>query len=237
MSTYIYAITPATHPLRLDGLSGVGDPPSALRTVTTRGLGAVVSDAPPGLRAKRRDLVAHQGVLERLMSDGAVLPMRFGVVGPDDEQVSAALAQGHEQYRARLAELDGRVEYNLKVARAEESVLREVLADSADARRLREHTQRHPEARDQKMALGELVAREVSAREEAESRELTSALGAVAERVSHADPTRGHFLNVSFLVKRHEAAVLSQAVDEESERRGEAYEFTLNGPLPPYSFA
>lgn len=35
MPTYIYAITAADHPLRLDGLSGVGEPASELRTVKT----------------------------------------------------------------------------------------------------------------------------------------------------------------------------------------------------------
>lgn len=50
MPTYIYAITGADHPLRLDGLQGVGDPPSPLRTVAGGDVTAVVSDAPEGLR-------------------------------------------------------------------------------------------------------------------------------------------------------------------------------------------
>jgi len=61
VSTYIYAITSAGHPLRLDGLKGVGEPANELRTVRTDALAAVISDAPGDLRAKRRDLVAHQG--------------------------------------------------------------------------------------------------------------------------------------------------------------------------------
>ena len=61
-------------------------------------------------------------------------------------------------------------------------------------------------------------------------------LASAAERVSSREPTKTHFLNVSFLVRRDEAAAFSQAVHEEAERRGEAYTFALNGPLPPYSF-
>ena len=72
MATYIYAITAADHPLRLDGLTGVGETPSGLRVVQSERHAAVVSDAPAGLRAKRRDLVAHQSVLERLMAEGQV---------------------------------------------------------------------------------------------------------------------------------------------------------------------
>ncbi|MEU1211302.1 GvpL/GvpF family gas vesicle protein [Streptomyces sp. NPDC005791] len=236
MPTYIYAITAADHPLRLDGLSGVGEPASDLRTVTTDTLGAVVSDAPDGLRAKRRDLVAHQNVLERLMADGAALPMRFGLVGPDDEQVRAALDQGKDSYTARLSELDGRLEYNLKVSREEESLLREILTESQEARRLSEYTRQNPGAQDQKMALGELVSREIQARQEAVGKDVANALASAAERVSEGEPTKTHFLNVSYLVRRDEASAFSQAVHEEAERRGDDYTFALNGPLPPYSF-
>jgi hypothetical protein len=236
MPTYIYAITAADHPLRLDSLNGVGDPPSALRTVRTEALGAVVSDTPPDLRAKRRDLVAHQSVLERLMADGAALPMRFGLVGPDDDQVLTALEENRDSYTTRLTELGGRLEYNLKVSRAEESLLREILDESEDVRRLSEYTRQNPAAQDEKVALGELVSQEVQLRRSAIAGELLGALTPVAERSSRADPTKAHFLNVSFLVKNAEAAAFSQAVYEEAERLGDDYEFVLNGPLPPYSF-
>ncbi|MFD9289401.1 GvpL/GvpF family gas vesicle protein [Streptomyces sp. NPDC060030] len=236
MSTYVYAITAADHPLRLDGLSGIGNPASDLRTLKTSELSAVVSDSPPDLRAKRRDLVAHQSVLERLMADGAALPMRFGLVGPDDDQVRAALDQGKDGYTARLSELDGRLEYNLKVSRDEESLLREILSESSEARRLSEYTRQNPGAQDQKMALGELVSHEVQARQEAAGREVAAALATAAERVSEGEPTKTHFLNVSYLVRRDKASAFSQAVHEEAERRGDEYTFALNGPLPPYSF-
>ncbi|MFH9615100.1 GvpL/GvpF family gas vesicle protein [Streptomyces pratensis] len=236
MPTYIYAITAADHPLRLDGLSGVGEPASDLRTVKTGALGAVVSDTPAELRAKRRDLVAHQSVLERLMADGAALPMRFGLVGPDDEQVRAALEQGKDGYTARLSELDGRLEYNVKVSRDEESLLREILTESPEARQLSEFTRKNPGAQDKKMALGELVSHEVQARQETVGREVAAALAASAERVAEGEPTKTHFLNVSYLVPRDKASAFSQAVHEEAERRGDEYTFTLNGPLPPYSF-
>lgn len=236
MSTYIYAITAADHPLRVDGISGIGDPAPELRVVRTKALSAVVSDAPPDLRAKRRDLVAHQSVLEGLLADGAALPMRFGLVGPDDDRVVAALEQQHDTYLERLKEIDGCLEYNLKVARDEQDLLTEIVSESDQARELNERTRRNPAARDQKVALGELISNEVRARQESDSRDLVARLTPAAVRVAVGEPTRTHFLNVSFLVRRDGAAAFSQAVDEESDRRGDTYTLALNGPLPPYSF-
>jgi len=234
--TYVYAITAADHPLRLDDVTGVGEPPSALRVVKTNALSAVVSDAPEDLRAKRRDLVAHQTVLEGLLTDGAALPMRFGLMGPDDDQVVAVLEQQRDAYVDRLKEIDGCVEYNLKVARDEQDQLLEIVTQSEEVRRLNERTRQNPTAHQEKVALGELISHEVQARQEGDAKDIVAVLTPSAVQVSVGEPTKTHFVNVSFLVKRDEAAAIAQAVYEEAERRGDAYTFTLNGPLPPYSF-
>lgn len=236
MPTYMYAVTAADHPLRLDDLAGVGETPAPLRTLGTGTLSAVVSDAPEGLRAKRRDLVAHQAVLERLMTDGSALPMRFGLIGPDDDQVLAVLADHRDTYLAQLAEIDGCVEYNLKASREEEDLLHEIVTGSAEVRRLREATREAPAAQTEKMRLGELVAHEVQTREDRERAELTALLAGDAVRHTVAEPPRDHFLNVSFLVRRGDATAFAQQVQQESERRGDAYSLRLHGPLPPYSF-
>ncbi|MFD3652191.1 GvpL/GvpF family gas vesicle protein [Streptomyces sp. NPDC058620] len=236
MSTYVYAITGADHPLRLDDLHGVGEPPSPLRTVTADGVAAVVSDAPDGLRAKRRDVMAHEGVLEALMADGATLPMRFGLLGPDDVRVAEVLEREGDAYRARLAELDGHVEYNLKAAREEQDLLREIMARSEQVRQLNERARSGPGGHDELIALGELVARSVAERGSEQAEETMQALLPVAARVSRSEPGGSHFLNVSFLVPAESADAFVRAVQDEADRRGDAYTFTLTGPLPPYSF-
>ncbi|WP_030746261.1 GvpL/GvpF family gas vesicle protein [Streptomyces sp. NRRL F-5135] len=236
MPTYVYAVTAADHPLRLDGVHGVGEPAAKLRTVSSKELSAVVSEAPTDLRAKRRDVAAHQSVQERLLADGAALPMRFGLVGHDDEQVVAALEEHRDLYLARLEEVGGCLEYNLKVSRDEDDLLREVVAESPEVRRLNDLTRRNPAAQQEKLALGELISQEVLARQESDGKELVNALSPAAVRTSVGEPARDHFLNASFLVKREEAAAFSEAVHQVAERRGDAYTVRLHGPLPPYSF-
>lgn len=236
MSTYVYAITPADHPLRLDGLHGVGEPAAELRVLKTADLGAVVSDAPEDLRAKRRDLVAHQSVLSRLLDEGTALPMRFGLVGPDDERVLAALEERRAEYGQRLKEIAGCVEYHLKVSRDENDMLREIVSDSEEIRRLNAVTRERPEAHEERLRLGELIAREVRRRQDGVAEEIVARLApiGVGHRMGTATPT--HFLNVSFLVNRDEAASFARAVDAEAEQQGPGYVLSLHGPLPPYSF-
>ncbi|MFD6415041.1 GvpL/GvpF family gas vesicle protein [Streptomyces sp. NPDC060194] len=236
MPTYVYAITPGDHPLDLDGLQGVGAERTELRVVRGAELAAVVSTAPEGLRAKRRDLAAHDAVLQRLMADGAVLPLRFGLMGPDDAAVAAVLDAELDTYRAKLRDLDGRLEYNLKVARDEADALREIVEENPEARRLNEDARRDPGAHDVKVRLGELISQEMQRRGGATGAQIVDALLPFAVDHAPADAAEPHFLNVSFLVERDAAAKFSQAVHEDAERRGDAFTYHLHGPLPAYSF-
>ncbi|MFI2367862.1 GvpL/GvpF family gas vesicle protein [Streptomyces sp. NPDC018833] len=236
MPTYVYAITRADHPLHIDDVPGVGDPPARLRAVTARDLTAVVSEAPPGLRAKRRDVLAHQQVIERLMGDGATLPMRFGLLGPDDDQVAAVLEREQTGYSERLAELDGHVEFHLTVSRDEDDLLREIMTQSEEIRLLNERTRNEPVAHHERVALGEMVSDAVTARRQSEAEELVALLAPAAARTARGEGTGTHFLNVSFLLRSEDTADFSRRVRQEAERRGSAYQLTLTGPLPPYSF-
>ncbi|MEU3607277.1 GvpL/GvpF family gas vesicle protein [Streptomyces sp. NPDC035033] len=236
MPTYIYAIVPDGHPARLEGQRGVGEPPAALRTVRAGGVAAVVSDAAGDLRAKRRDVLAHEAVVESLMADGATLPMRFGLLGPDDAEVAEVLERDGGAYRARLAELGGHVEFHLRASRDEQDLLREIVTGSEEIRELNERTRSGSSGREDRVALGELVARAVDERNKEQADETLRRLGPVAARVSPSAPAGGDFLAASFLVATASADAFVGAVRKEADREGDACTFTLTGPLPPYSF-
>ncbi|WP_262703969.1 MULTISPECIES: GvpL/GvpF family gas vesicle protein [Streptomyces] len=233
---YIYAITGSDHPLRLDGLRAVGGGSGALRVVTGGPLACVVSPAPPELRPKRRDLAAHQEVQERLMADGAVLPMRFGMLAPDDAAVMAALDGKRAEYVHRLGELHATAEFNLKAARSQDDLLREVLTESDDARRLNERTRDGGGTYADRVALGELVARQLDARRGRLADQVVGRLSEMARGKVVASPAGEDFLNASFLVERGRAEEFSRAARQLAQGYGAGYDFRLRGPLPPYSF-
>ncbi|MGX1882980.1 GvpL/GvpF family gas vesicle protein [Streptomyces sp. NPDC055287] len=236
MAVYVYAITGADHSLRLDGITGVGEPPEKLRTVDGRSVVAVVSDAPDGLKAKRRDVLAHQSVLERLMADGSVLPLRFGAMAPDDDAVHQVLDERADAYQERLSALDGCVEFHVKASCAEEPLLRDILLQSDEARRLNEDVRSGRGGQDLQMALGELVAAEVQRRQEAFAAQTVEGLRPYARDIVASEPTGDDFVSVSFLVEQARQNDFLTAEKDFADERGEDFTFRLHGPLPPYSF-
>ncbi|AJP04659.1 gas vesicle protein [Streptomyces cyaneogriseus subsp. noncyanogenus] len=236
MSTYVYGITASTHPSLPEGMGGVGDPPRPVRILREGELAAVVSDAPEGLRPKRKDLLAHQNVLSETGAAGCVLPMRFGSVAADDEAVTGVLAERAEHYRERLRTLDGRVEYNIKANHVEEAVLHHVMAESPEIRALAEANRKAGGGSyEDKIRLGEMVAQAVKAREAEDAAALQRVLEPAAEAVSTGPDSTGWLANVSFLVDRGSAETFLAAV-EQARKELPHLEVRVNGPLPPYSF-
>ncbi|MFG2574989.1 GvpL/GvpF family gas vesicle protein [Streptomyces sp. NPDC048481] len=236
MSTYVYGITAGSHPALPEGLGGVGDPAMPVRVLKEGDLAAIVSDAPEGLRPKRRELLAHQNVLAEAGAGGCVLPMRFGSVAPEDSAVTGVLAERAEHYHERLRALDGKVEYNVKATHIEEAVLHHVMAGSPELRALAEANRKAGGGSyEQKIQLGEMVAAAVKAQEAEDAGVVQQALEPLAAAVAQGPESTGWLANVSFLVARDEAARFAEAVDELRQAHPHL-DVRLNGPLPPYSF-
>ncbi|MEU5996666.1 GvpL/GvpF family gas vesicle protein [Streptomyces sp. NPDC047197] len=259
MSTYIYGIVGSPHPSLPDGvrdlnggdnggngnggngngvsgMDGIGEPPRPVRIVRRGRLAALVSDAPGDLKPKERDLVAHQNVLSEAGTRGAVLPMRFGSLAPDDEAVLAVLAERADHYAERLRALESRVEYNVKVSHNERAVLHQVLAENPELRAMVEVNQlAGGGSQEQKLRLGEKVAATVRAREASDADHVWRALEPTTEAVCAGPRETGWLADLSFLVHRDAAVGFLSAV---AELRADQphLDLRVRGPLPPYSF-
>ncbi len=237
MAVYVYAITSASHPLKLDDLVGVGPDTPPLRVIRGGALSAVVSDAPDELRPKRRDVGAHQAVLTALTDQGPVLPMRFGLVAPDESVIAAELSNHEAEYQQRLRAVEGRVEFNLRADQDEDTVLREVLRSSPRVRQLQQSTQGGGGSLEDRIALGEAIAAEVTARHDQAGEQILRQLDPLANAQVRGEPTDEAFLNVSFLVERGLAEQFEAAARHVAEAHAEqGVRCRLYGPLPPYSF-
>jgi hypothetical protein len=237
MAKYVYCFTDAGHSLPLADLRSVGAEGTVLRAISHKGLAAVVSDAPEGLRPKRRDLLAHETVLETLSAAGPVVPMRFGTVAPDDDAVMAELARGAGRYTELLTRLAGHVERNVKGAHQEDALLGDLLADNPELRARNEALRAAGGgSQPEQVAFGERMALAVEQRRTRDAAYVVAALRPLAMLDRHAPPVKGCFINVSFLIPAT-AQDDFDAVVAQLRTAMEGYaELRVSGPLPPYSF-
>jgi Gas vesicle synthesis protein GvpL/GvpF len=220
-------------------VKGIHDKP--LRTVRSGALGALVSDVPEAeLEAGREELLTHSRVLEEALALGPVLPMRFGVVMPDESAVRAELLDAHgDALEAQLEELGDKVELNVKGLYDEGSVLRELIAEDPAVAELRAVVQDRPEeaAYFERIRLGELVAEGLTAKREADEREILGRLAPHAVEVEQGKLVHEHMVvNSSFLVERTGLTRFDEALEKLAAEQHPRIGFKLTGPLPPHSF-
>lgn len=234
---YVYGVIPAGN--RVPKATGIGR--RRLQTVKDGSVAAIVSDAPADeLQARREDLTAHSRVLERALADGAVLPMRFGVVMPDEQAVREQLLEPYaEELELQLQQLAGKVELHVQAVYEEDALMREIvqarpeIGDRSAAIRDRPADASYYE----RIELGQLVAEAVERARTADSDAILDALEPLAEMLEIADP--GHereAARIYFLVEESRLREFDKAVDELGRVNDGRLRFKYTGPLPPYSF-
>jgi hypothetical protein len=235
---YVYGVVRARRSSRLKQ-SGINDQP--VQVVALKGLGALASDVPDGpLEAGRDELLTHTRVLERALQKGAVLPMRFGVVMPNEGAIRDDLLTAHrEELESQLDAMDGKVELNVKGIYDEQTILREVLEESKEIAGLRDYIQGKPEdaTYPERIRLGELVAEALTAKRAEDERLIVDSLLPHAMSVEVAQAVHERMAaNASFLVERNRHDDFDRALDDLASKQGGRIRFKCTGPLPPHSF-
>ena len=212
------------------------------RSVSSVGSGplaALVSPAPADLvKPSRRNLLAHAAVLQAAVEETAVLPMRFGVVMPNEDAVRDVLLDEHQQrLRVQIDAFEDLVELDVKLTCPEEVLLREIVREHPELRRLSDEIAgKPPEATYfERIQLGELVSRAIEARRQELLERVVGRLEPLVAETDIGEPTHDEMLvNVAFLVPRERVGEFDEAVaklDAEIDLRTEYV-----GPLPPYRF-
>ncbi|CAM5558261.1 GvpL/GvpF family gas vesicle protein [Streptomyces hirsutus] len=170
----------------------------------------------------------------RLADEGPVLPMRFGMVAPDEKTVLEQLAAAESRHAAALEQLAGRFEINVKALPAQ-NALAALVAEEKDVRRLRDAARRRP-GYEASIRLGEAVTTALTRRAAAAGRRMVRELTPGARAVAAGPTVPGCALNMSFLVDRGDTDTFLTRARAFADAHREHVELRLAGPLPCYSF-
>jgi hypothetical protein len=213
-----------------------------VRAVRHKAVCALVGDAPEGpVQVRREALLAHSEVLHSAMQSGPVLPLRFGVVLPDEAAVRGELLEPNAAGLAdRLEHLVGTAEFELKVTFDTDRVLSSILAADGPLADIAARVRSLPGAAGHfdRIRLGELIAQRVESRADAVEAEVVGALEPQAVAVSRS--RRQHewmAVNAAFLVDDAHRSDFDAAVERLNAEHAGDLKFRVIGPLPPHSFA
>jgi hypothetical protein len=237
---YLYCIFRCSEPHDLV-TRGIGEQGAVVHTITYNDLAAVVSDSPVvEYDNSRRNMLAHTAVLEEVMREHNILPVRFGMVAPSAALVrEQLLGRRYSELDRLLRGMEGKVELGLKAFWYEESIYREIVAASPAIQQLRNALAgRQPEETYyERIKLGELVEAAMNARREEDAAHIRSILAPLAvELRDNPLITERMVLNAALLVEQTREAEVDQAVQQLDAEMGKRLIFKYVGSAPPYNF-
>jgi hypothetical protein len=237
---YLYCVIQSKQPQTF-GARGVAGPDYPIHTLHYRGLAAVVSDSPAATyEGTRQNMTAHMRVLEEVMREQTILPLKFNSLSATAGDVSGKLLKpAYEELLARLASVAGRVEMGVKAFWREDVLYREIVAANEDIRRLRDRIAgRSPDATyKERIKLGEMVEKALIAKRERESELMLARLRPHAEDIRIREPASERMaLNVALLLKSSEQAAFEESLTALDREEGQRMMLKCVGPAPLYNF-
>lgn len=185
-----------------------------LRTVPAGDLAVICAPA------QERDvspeaLWRHEEVVEALMQDRDLLPVRYGTVLEDDAAVERAVTERRDELAASLARVRGAAELSVRAVAVGADGDATGTPSGAEYLRTRART---------------------SAARDAVARSLHEPLAALARADVRRTPPPGELLRAAYLVDRDAVGTFTRLVARLDERNPDL-RLLCTGPWPPYSFA
>lgn len=231
---YLYGVVPATmEPAAVDGDLGT------VTVLPYQQIAALTGPAPER-RWTRRHMVAHAALLDRVAATGPVLPMRFGTVLPSLTAVTTeVLAPHHDSFATALESLTAKAQFAVRARYVEDAIVRELLAEQPLPARLRQRLGDRDAGYADRLRIGEILARAVTAKREADSAVLVESLrthaAAIRVRISSSiDADR--IADVTCLVEARQRAPFESAVEELGRRWHGRARLRMLGPMAAYEF-
>lgn len=236
---YIYCIINGDEG-RNFGPIGIGKRGDIVSTIGFNDVSAVISSSPVTRYVIDPDnLMAHEKVIEAVMKDYTVLPVRFCTIANSAEEVRTFLRRQHGEFKGLLHDLDNKVEMGLKARwNHMDRIFEEIAQTDPRVKELKKRVERSNEAdSDEKIILGKAV----KAALDEKKAQLAEKILRRFKRLTldtHQNDVMGDdmFLNAVFLIDRTREKQFDFLVEDLAEEYDNQADFKLVGPAPPFNF-
>lgn len=238
---YIYGIVRNSGPIDY-GPIGIGKRADRVYGVTYNDITAIVSASPIIIyEARRVNMIAHEKVLEEMMKQFTVLPVRFSTISEydDDAAIKSIIEKDYQKFDEILTRMEGKKELGLKVLAQETAIYESILEKYDDIRALRGKLMNLPANKThyQRVKIGEMVAEALKKETENYKNAILDALNPLSvDAKINENFGEMMILNAAFLIKSTNEPVFDKAVNDLSEQYGHLMTFKYVGTIPLYNF-
>jgi gas vesicle protein GvpL/GvpF len=234
---YLFAILYAAD-VRAWGCAGLDG--KEVSTIVEGRLAAVVGGvSSPRVRPERRNLAAHQEVLQKLLATTTPLPMAFGILADTPRQIRDILQRNQRTFLDQLQRVAGKVEMGLRVSWDVPNIFEYFVNTHPELRTARDcflGGGRLP-TQEEKIELGRTFDRLLGEDRDNYMEQVERILARAACEIKVGKcRAEQEVMNLACLVERPAQENFGSAVFQAAQGFDNNFAFDYNGPWAPYNF-
>lgn len=208
-------------------------------TISYNNLSAVVKDAPIKIyEASDGVLLSHNKVLDDIMKNHTVLPMRFGTVSRSEGEVKDLLKSAYSVLTTKLLKIRNKVEFDIEISIVnEQPIVKEILEKDKKIREFRDKlvSQGKNAQIQEKLLIGKMIADSVAKYKTEIIKDILVVLKPYCTQYKSL-AGKNVLANLAFLVIKSRQNEFEAGIYKLGEKYGDRLKFKYTGPLAPYSF-
>jgi len=215
------------------GYIGIGK--SEVYTIQYGDVGAAVSDIPENYEIAIEEARIHEKALLKIMDTHTVIPISFGVIARDEDEIKNILKQARMKFKNTLEKINNKIQVNVKIS-WDKAVLASMLDEDEEIQTL---SRKMKESEDQalRIELGRKVKSALDERKREYLENIEDALKSFSNGIKENKIIdQDTLMNTSFLVDKKREQEFHNKLEELEKKYEKKLKFLGISPLPPYNF-
>ena len=233
---YIYCIIEEKYD-RNFGTIGIGNRKDLVSTLCYNDISAVISDTPMSKYViNKANLTAHEVVIEHVMKDYTVLPVRFCTIASNPEEIRSLLRRRYPEFKRLFRDMDNKIEMGLKVVWKDmDAIFGEISSSNKIIKKLKSNIADLD--RDIKIEAGKQVQKALAEKKQDEKQIITRKLKRISVDVKENDVIGDSMLlNLACLIDRTHEKEFDNTINDLAAEHENRFFFKYVGPIPPFNF-
>lgn len=225
------------------GPIGIGERGDVVYTLPYQDIAAIVSRSPiVKYPVTRANTMAHAKVLDRVVEEGTVLPVRFCTISEEESLIIEKVLQPrYQEFVDLLRRMEGKLELRVRARWPDmDAIFAEVVEENKDIKSLKEELLHEKDAQRKRAGMvkvGEMIQSDLEEKKKREAQELLEALKPLSlewrENQIYGDM---NLINVAFLVAKEKEADFDKKVADLDNTYGKRKQLKYTRSLVPYNF-
>ncbi|NQS88511.1 GvpL/GvpF family gas vesicle protein [Patescibacteria group bacterium] len=238
---YLYCII-GTDEGRNFGPIGIGNQGNVVSTIGYSDISGVISNSPMTKYViSRENLMAHEKVIEKVMQDYAVLPVRFCTIASSAEEIRSLLRKRYIEFKNLLRDMDNKIEVGIKaIWRDMNAIFQEIVKEDEKIQQLKERISTKSSSNKtyaDKITLGKTIQSALLSKKESEGEKILNIFKKISvDFRSNKIYGDSMILNVAFLIDKSRDKEFDNQVEELTAKYAKRIKFNYVAPTPPFNF-